>query len=142
MKTTHTASSGQPSGSQLKTVQYPPGCVVSQSRSPFGEQSVESEHLSPILGAQAAAPRSAKGSARARQKAAVQRRSLLKPRDRGWRLPFTGRHPTLASADPQGEAPRLRTGQPSPFAEGGRATELRGPNVDLRSSQPRSECHS
>jgi len=57
-KPTHTAS-GQVSGSQLKIVQYPSGCVVSQSRSPSCEQSVESVHLFPIFGAQPAATRSA-----------------------------------------------------------------------------------
>jgi hypothetical protein len=49
---THDASSAQRPGSQLNTVQYPPGAVVSQSRSPWVEQSVERLQASPISGLQ------------------------------------------------------------------------------------------
>jgi len=55
LKRTHAALSGQLSPLQLKMVQYPSGWDVSQSRSPRGEQSVESTHLSPIDGVQAVA---------------------------------------------------------------------------------------
>ena len=43
-------SEGQPCAVQLKRVQYPDGCEVSQRRTPVLEQSVESVQLSPIEG--------------------------------------------------------------------------------------------
>jgi hypothetical protein len=46
----HVASSGQVPGSQLKSVQYPPGCVVSQRRSAVAEQSAFTSQASPISG--------------------------------------------------------------------------------------------
>jgi hypothetical protein len=42
------APSGQVSGSQEKTVQYPPGCARSHWRSPVREQSMEPLQLSPM----------------------------------------------------------------------------------------------
>src|SRR2546425_171496 len=59
LKRTHAALSGQLSPLQLKMVQYPFGCEVSQSLSPRGEQSVERTHLSPMDGVHAASPRRA-----------------------------------------------------------------------------------
>lgn len=49
MKAIHAASSAQVSGSQLGTVQYPPGIDVSQVRPPVSEQSVPVAQSSPIL---------------------------------------------------------------------------------------------
>ncbi len=44
----HTASSGQERSSQPWIVQYPPGCVASHEREPFGLQSTAVIHSSPI----------------------------------------------------------------------------------------------
>ena len=62
---THAAPSGQRFGWQLKMVQYPSGCEVSQSRSPVVEQSVDSRQLSPIDGLH---PRTPKKRRRARRR--------------------------------------------------------------------------
>src|SRR5690606_34398328 len=60
---THSASSGHWSGSQLKTVQYPSGWLVSQRRSPSWEQSIEVVQSSPISGLQPAAASASSTSA-------------------------------------------------------------------------------
>lgn len=44
------SSAGQLEGSQPKRVQYPPGWLVSQMRSPVWEHSESTEHESPMLG--------------------------------------------------------------------------------------------
>lgn len=49
---------------QLSTVQYPPDCAVSQRRSPWDEQSVDSVHLDPIDGLHPARARATSETAR------------------------------------------------------------------------------
>jgi hypothetical protein len=60
-----TASSGHVPGSQLKTVQYPAGAVLSHKRSPEFEQSASMSHSSPISGLQPSAVRTSAAPATA-----------------------------------------------------------------------------
>jgi hypothetical protein len=89
LNATHTDSSGQLLGSQLKMVQYPPGCVVSQSRSPLAEQSVEMEQWSPIFGAHPARKQNETTTSQA-HRGTIRAEAAL-----------TGRHPTLGRVHSQ-----------------------------------------
>src|ERR1019366_7691695 len=67
---THAALSGHELGAQLKSVQYPLGCELSQTRVPCSEQSVLRTHLSPTCGVQPVSRRAAVAARTARAKRA------------------------------------------------------------------------